>query len=46
VAEVAPPSNRISSLTAVQIGLALVVLVVSAYALFRDRSGGKPEGDE
>lgn len=46
VAKVAPPSNRISSLTAVQIGLALVVLVVSAYALFRDRSGGKPEGDE
>ncbi|HOU41056.1 MAG TPA: hypothetical protein PK829_07290, partial [Promineifilum sp.] len=46
VAKVAPPSNRISSLTVAQIVLALVVVVVSAYALFRDRSGGRPESDE
>ena len=36
-AKVAPPSSRLSSLTVVQIALALVVLVVSGYAIFRDR---------
>jgi hypothetical protein len=37
-AKVVPPSSRLSSLTIAQIALALVVLVVSGYAIFRDRS--------
>ena len=36
-AKVVPPSTRLSSLTVAQIALALVVLVVSGYAIFRDR---------
>ena len=36
-AKVVPPSSRLSSLTIAQIALALVVLVVSGYAIFRDR---------
>ena len=36
-AKVVPPSTRLSSLTIAQIALALVVLVVSGYAIFRDR---------
>ena len=36
-AKVIPPSSRLSSLTAVQIALAAVVLLVSGYVLLRDR---------
>ncbi len=46
VAKVAPLSDRVSSLTLVQIALALVVVATSAYAIFRDRSRGKPERPE
>jgi hypothetical protein len=37
-AKVVPPSTGLSSLTVAQIALAVVVLVVSAYAIFRDRT--------
>jgi hypothetical protein len=36
-AKVVPPSTRLSSLTVAQIALAVVVLLVSGYAIFRDR---------
>ncbi len=36
-AKVVPPSSRLSSLTVAQIVLALVVLIVSGYAIFRER---------
>ena len=42
-AKVVPPSSRISSLTAVQPGLALLGVVVSAVVIFRDTRQGQTE---